>query len=370
MASRREIRSLTGLRGVAALTVVLYHFSHQWSPGTPRTIMGPGYLAVDLFFILSGFLMTMTYGGWFAGPFSWPQYKEFLWRRFARIYPVYFLAVIAEQILSRTHVDGRFLHISSLVSNLFLLQSTGIAIIAPRLGETLIGASWSLSTEIVAYLLFPAMILILGRKESPKRALVVAAVGLGALAAVALLGAHGSSASLDHNRAASFSPLIRTLGDYALGMSLWRFTHFLRDRRQPKFLGPALAVALLVLWQEPSTDLAVVPVLALIVGIIYRSTDRLACLLASPFAHLLGESSYSLYLIHDPSLSLRQPIQVVLSVAHVPHAFVFSYLLLIVIDVALAYAIFRLVETPAQRYLQRLRSSRHLPNIMAEPAAP
>jgi peptidoglycan/LPS O-acetylase OafA/YrhL len=87
-----EIRSLTGLRGLAAAWVVLYHF-HQAdaSAGALGTFLRHGYLAVDIFFVLSGFVMALSYTHLFAKGLSVQSFGVFLVRRFARIYPLYIL---------------------------------------------------------------------------------------------------------------------------------------------------------------------------------------------------------------------------------------------------------------------------------------
>ena len=75
MGEKREIRSLTGLRGLAAVLVVAFHYSFNLLQGQSdaRNPVGPGYLAVDLFFILSGFVMAATYGDSFARAWSLGQ---------------------------------------------------------------------------------------------------------------------------------------------------------------------------------------------------------------------------------------------------------------------------------------------------------
>jgi peptidoglycan/LPS O-acetylase OafA/YrhL len=64
----REIKPLTGLRGVAATVVMLYHFFY--SDLAHASFFGRGYLAVDLSFVLSGFVMALSYGHLFAGRVS------------------------------------------------------------------------------------------------------------------------------------------------------------------------------------------------------------------------------------------------------------------------------------------------------------
>jgi len=75
-------RALTGLRGVAALVIVLHHVMLR----LPDVAAGParqGYLAVDLFFVLSGFVMALGYGTWFGARQSLHEYGLFMGRRIA-----------------------------------------------------------------------------------------------------------------------------------------------------------------------------------------------------------------------------------------------------------------------------------------------
>nr|MDQ2710379.1 acyltransferase [Actinomycetota bacterium] len=99
---RGEIRALTGLRAVAALWVVFFHF--RFTPGdayTPywqwlRPVVISGEYGVDLFYVLSGFVITLTYADRMgSGPFGggarrWGRTTaSFLWNRICRIWPVY-----------------------------------------------------------------------------------------------------------------------------------------------------------------------------------------------------------------------------------------------------------------------------------------
>jgi peptidoglycan/LPS O-acetylase OafA/YrhL len=99
--SRSEIRSLTGLRGVAAAYVVLYHMHlFELCSGAAATVLTHGYLAVDLFFVLSGFVMALTYAELFEGGFSAGRYRDFLVRRIARVYPLYVVVTLVCYLLN------------------------------------------------------------------------------------------------------------------------------------------------------------------------------------------------------------------------------------------------------------------------------
>ena len=96
----RESRALTGLRGVAAMLVLLHHVYLHLGVERHLPVLEPmlrrGYLGVDLFFVLSGFVISMAYGGWFdgSGPRWFTNYLRFLARRVARLWPLHATLVL------------------------------------------------------------------------------------------------------------------------------------------------------------------------------------------------------------------------------------------------------------------------------------
>ena len=125
-------KALTGVRGAAAVLVMLYHylvFQHlddaRFSP------LGPGYLAVDLFFILSGFLMAMNYRDSFRTGFHLGGYRSFMARRFARVYPLY--AVITLTCIALQSFSHALPKIT-ILSNILLIQQFGLGLIKPLAG--------------------------------------------------------------------------------------------------------------------------------------------------------------------------------------------------------------------------------------------
>ena len=152
----REIQSLTALRGFAAIWIVLHHFWPQTNSSTPYLI-SKGYLAVDLFFILSGVVLYLAY----SDPLRLGQFdlKNFALKRFARLYPVHFVTLIlATCILTlgpKFGFAGR--EIPYDLKQMFLLHITLMH--AWGISETggLNYPSWSLSAEAFAYALFPML---------------------------------------------------------------------------------------------------------------------------------------------------------------------------------------------------------------------
>jgi peptidoglycan/LPS O-acetylase OafA/YrhL len=122
MGSSPEIRSLTGIRGVAASAVVLYHFDlGQPDSGPLQHVLHHGYLAVDLFFVLSGFVMALTYGRAFVLQPNIEGFGRFLENRLARIYPLYLVTTLlafAVEGAPVSAVPGR-----DIVTNLLMIQA-------------------------------------------------------------------------------------------------------------------------------------------------------------------------------------------------------------------------------------------------------
>jgi peptidoglycan/LPS O-acetylase OafA/YrhL len=107
-ADSHEIRPLTGIRGLAAGLVVLFHFYPWWVQLLPSlrpcaALASRGWLGVDLFFMLSGFILSYVYS---AGntQLGFTEYRRFLWFRLARIYPNH-LATLGIMALLNPNVE-------------------------------------------------------------------------------------------------------------------------------------------------------------------------------------------------------------------------------------------------------------------------
>lgn len=109
---KHEISSLTGLRGVAAFYVMIFHYMNSFfithyemdstiSNLILKNIVAHGYLAVDLFFMLSAFVLTLRYKDIFKEKVSFNSYWNFMKKRFRRLYPVYLICILFTMILFR-----------------------------------------------------------------------------------------------------------------------------------------------------------------------------------------------------------------------------------------------------------------------------
>lgn len=176
------IRQLTGVRFVAAFWVLMYHF--QAPLGTlgllvpvVSDVLRVGRLGVDLFFALSGFILTYTYVHKLGPALKGSAAATFLWLRLARIWPVHFvmlnvagLAVLAQSKVTGSALARDWLNPVDYLKNVFLVQEWGAN---PQRGWNFV--AWSLSMEWLAYLLFPLLALVLWRLRDrmPLRGLVL-----------------------------------------------------------------------------------------------------------------------------------------------------------------------------------------------------
>lgn len=296
-ASKDEIVALTSLRGVAAMAVVMQHFSATAQMQTRVTIpslVPHGYMAVDLFFVLSGFIMSYTYQDSFQRR-GMRAFGNFLARRLARIVPlntaIVTLILVAGAISTRLIGNNIFYHNVHLAfdipANLLMLQGLGI-------GEGLNGPAWSVSTEFAAYLLFPLFVLVMfdRRPATPVIGLIVCMAGLGWLASLhSRLGLQSDDV---------VQSVVRCFAEFAMGLGVYRVTTLPRclawlARDRVAFGSMAGCAAALLL----RVDLAAALLFPFLIGSLAVNSGHPARLLSARIPYFLGVVSFSLYLIHD-----------------------------------------------------------------------
>lgn len=349
MSRPQVIPALTSLRGVAAWWVVLYHFREYLPSPCPEwllALIGHGYLAVDLFFLLSGFVLALNYAESFDG--SLAGAAGFYRLRFARIYPLHFvmlmlfllnpLAVTLFSASSNTSEYGW----DYFVQSLFLVQnwglSTGLAWNVP---------AWSISTEAFAYLFFPFVAYFMARViATMAAALLVLPVLLMAL----VITAQAAGGSLGDD-IPGFG-LTRCALEFSMGMLVWR----VRDRLG--FATPRLSHATLLLAAGlvlsyvllPVGDTLVMPAaFALLVFGLADPQARPGTWLNASWLETAGLISYSTYLSH---FFIRSWVKFVLIRPDIPDWIALVIYLLLV---ALAsFVLYRYVEVRGREWLRSL----------------
>ena len=346
-----EIRPLTGLRGVAACFVMLYHFT----PDAAGAFLRHGYIAVDLFFMLSGFVMALTYGGEFQFGFSPGVYARFLGKRLGRVYPLYLATLLV--CIALLWGEGRLPSGWVLGSNLALIQGWGFA-------DSLNSPGWSISTELAAYLLFPPLTaaVLFSRWRTAWFAAGLSAAVLAVIATLpdaALLEAPPiiRNGPLDVFMPGTPYPLLRCLAGFLLGLLAYRLASVPAVRRLAarEAAGTGLAGLILVALAVQGSDLALAALFVPLLVALAAGRSLAARLLETSPAHWLGNVSYSIYLVHRPVAdNLRPPLMRVLDAHGIPHGYSVAGALLAPVALAVATATFHLVEKPGREMSRRL----------------
>ncbi|KRD20715.1 acyltransferase [Mycobacterium sp. Root265] len=176
-----EIKALTGLRLFAAVWVVLFHFRPLLAQAVPDVssalapVLNSGAQGVDLFFILSGFVLAWNYLDRMGPSWSTRDTLHFLWLRLARVWPVYLVTLHLAALwiiftLNVGHVPAEnadTLTATSYIRQLFLVQLW----FQPYFdGSSWDGPAWSISAEWLAYLTFGFLALVIFRLARATRA--------------------------------------------------------------------------------------------------------------------------------------------------------------------------------------------------------
>ncbi len=293
-------RALTGLRGAAALLVVGHHCYLREGLHLPllNGMMLRGYLAVDLFFVLSGFVMAWMYGDWFTRSFSLPRYIEFMIRRVARLWPLHVSIML--MVLGYHAAVGFWPYWPKMImTNLLMVQSWGFS--------TVINApSWSVSTEMLAYLLFPMLVTAVLR-GAPARAWVTAAAAALLLVAVIWVAPDrgaGRRGALDIYNNWSVLPALRCIGGFTLGMVAFRATGIsaLVAMLRPSMVAGGAGLMALALLALGAPDWAVYAAFPVLTASLFVGAGLPQAMLGSRAMQGLGSLSYAIYLVHVPLL--------------------------------------------------------------------
>ena len=296
-ASPRHLDALTGIRGIAAWGVVLYHIRLSLTgllPPPVIAVFAKGYLAVDLFFILSGFVIWYNYAARIADGGAGAA-RLFLWRRFARVWPLHgaILAGFAALALAMlaTGRDASAYPLDELPAHLLLIQNWGFTA-----ALTWNHPAWSISTEFAAYLVFPALVLMARWDKVPSAVLLA----LAALLAGGIFGLFGLDGHSDLGADIPGLGLWRCLASFAMGClmcQLWQ-----RWNGAPRgglLAGLSCAAIIAAAFGLGLPETAWVPA-AFFTGLLALALGRGAVvrLLGGKALTYLGEISYSTYLGH------------------------------------------------------------------------
>lgn len=395
---KKDIPSLTGLRGVAALCVLFNHYSSfvMPLPAAKAALLLPGFFlelfntsdyGMSMFFVLSGFVIAYNYAFMPWGDRPIHTLARFFTYRFARLYPLLLFFVILV-IWSRGTTFNSDTMATAALQRDILTAITATHAWFPLLsanGDMVIGGnfffSWSISTELFLYATFAALLLVATRfARGVFRVSFIIVYGMIAVGLLWFLGTHGQLpffAEIPQDKYDRWlfeaSPFYRSL-EFCLGMFAFvTFTWLENNRdRHNRFLGLARrssywgVLILAVMWglnlfhamhlPHPLIRfLAAFAVFLMVMGC--NQQNRINHLLSGKVLLYIGTISYSLYLFHflppnfvsrgmDPEHFNDWSMYKFLII------FTGNFVLSFIFALAMATGLYQLVEVPSRRFIR------------------
>jgi peptidoglycan/LPS O-acetylase OafA/YrhL len=354
MASSERLATINGLRGIAILLVIYYHLlAGTLSPDTP-VLLSPfltnGWSGVNLFFLLSGFVLFLPYAA-NDTPLSAGDQWTFYRRRFRRLMPLFYVAVLVEWMLAQRFQPRDVGELVSVLSGAFALN--------PRsFGPSFNPPLWSIGVEIEFSLLFPILLLGLRRLGLARFGLLVLTLALVArmIGILRLPLVQGPSFNSDN--------VMCRVDEFVLGMVLARLYVTKRLPSRPAVAAFAGLALVLLAWigfdmvlrgvlppmaRAGLNDVLDAGLCAIVMATLVPQT-RLAAALSWPPLQVLGMMCYSLYIWHLPLLHALAPNRATMSAG----ALALAVPLFLVAAFALATLSYRFVEFPATPDWRRL----------------
>lgn len=351
---------LDGLRGVAALTVVCYHLFEAFATSHIDQRINHGYLAVDFFFILSGFVMGYAYDD----RWNTMSIKDFIRRRLIRLHPMVVMGALIGaamfytqgcSVWDVTKISVGMLLLSTLLNALMIPVTTGFEIRGVGEMYPLNGPSWSLMFEYIGNLLYALFI----RRFSTRLLtvlVVLAGCGLTAFSVWGPLGDIGAGFAMTGADMTGGS--LRLLFSFSAGLLLSRV--FKPVKVRGAFWIGAVAIVTVAaipriggsehLWMNGVYDAFCAVVLfplLVYVGASGRTTDRIT----TRICKFLGDISYPLYMVHYPFIYLYYAW-----VKNENLTFGESFpgaAALVVVSVALAWLCLKFYDEPVRKWLTK-----------------
>jgi peptidoglycan/LPS O-acetylase OafA/YrhL len=300
------LSNLTPLRGIAALLVAVFHFEMAIARFVPASItmfFEKSYLMVDLFFVMSGFIIYHVYRESFGNAIRKMDLRKFMVARFARIYPLHLftlllLVILVLWVLPPATQSPAIEDPGAILTNLFLLQSYGIHKI-----YTWNIPSWSISSEWAAYLLFPVLALFIGKNKRIGPVLLSLFVLAAYLSIMYLLprkNPFNPAIPVPHNINTTYDyGFLRGIAGFITGMLIYLFYRLDRVKKIFQKDGPAILILglMIIALHFAVNDLVLVFLFAALVLGFACNQGGLHRVCNNRVLQYLGNISYSIYLM-------------------------------------------------------------------------
>lgn len=294
---------IDGLRGVSVLAVILFHSELGILPG--------GYIGVDVFFVISGFLITsLIYDEIESGTFS---YINFYKRRIARLLPALVLLLVFVFMFGLVFYDNQAFDnlgkeiFYSTIGAANILFANGVNYFAQETALRPLIHLWSLGVEEQFYLVWPTLLLLLARLNSRKMLLIVVVFFFVSLYMASVTVKHSPMIAYFHPQYRAFELLSGAF--VALIVRDPIFTKIQIGQRQKEIISyvaiALIIVPMFVLTREstfPGIN-TLYPCIGTALYIAFSSQTRMSKMVGCSSLVLLGLISYPLYLYHQPIIS-------------------------------------------------------------------
>jgi peptidoglycan/LPS O-acetylase OafA/YrhL len=307
-----HVPGLDGVRGVAVLLVIVFHYGALWQNVRTGGLLPGGYIGVDVFFVLSGFLITSLLVGEQAkvGKVSLPRFYA---RRALRLFPALAFILVAHVVFTMWTRDSLVEEAKQVAAVVFYVSNLAQTYFLRSMAHGSLSFTWSLAIEEQFYLLWPALLLFGVLRFARTRAMVLTLIGGAALLSAAIrfvlwVGMHAYAASYFRPDARADGLLIGAFCAFA-----WRWGLVPRRYLNEAALAAAaliLGVALLAgrpdhgMFQGGFTAVSVA-VGVIILAVAENKTVLLPLLEWAPL-RLVGKLSYGLYLWHVLGLRIAR----------------------------------------------------------------
>ena len=371
VARRPVIPALTGVRFLAALSVALYHLS----PDVAASLgISPFYFyensgdPVELFFILSGFILTYTHPE--MGGAEAPAVRQFYFSRFAKIYPIYLLGWIVFAPLVYSNLAALHGHSAGLYMRLAFYGVISLALLqawTPATANAWNTPGWSLSAEAVFYASFPFLFAFLKNRSVGVLLSLIGACWLFSVIPTLTLSFLPSSLGQAYwlRELVNFTPVLR-IGEFIAGICMARLylSQGMTKARvfdAAAFAALVAAVAVIVLANHVLAKALLFPAFILLLYCLARAKGPLGGWLGSKPMVLLGEASFAFYILHVPLF--RYAKMLFPSVATAPAPFL-GFLLVLT---AVSIVSFLFIEKPLCAHLRKAYKSSRSPHPIRHP---
>jgi peptidoglycan/LPS O-acetylase OafA/YrhL len=347
----QNLHPLTGVRFFLAIGVVFFHYQLLWVyPPEFAGLFNRARLGVDIFFILSGFILTHVY----LLSDKAPDYRSFIAARFARIYPAHFiilmgmLALFVGAALIGVTLDPTHFNLTGFLRTLFLIQSWFPSHTLTNWN----GPSWSLSAEWFVYLIFPAFAWIaLKLRERP-----LAIIALAVIIFVVIDFFYMKATGIVLPDAEDNMGILRIMPEFLLGIGLYYLGQTLNPTKAQVIGFVVAATAGLLGSMQLDMDDRVIVAFAgpFILALALMAKAGVETFLSRPSLLFWGEASFALYLVHMPVIMIwRNVVAKYFGLAH-DYKMAWPELLgLLTVTLILAASLHIFVERPGRHIIRR-----------------